>query len=59
MTAYYKQFDKSDLDSWQGIEIGYDEKINDDHEYIETKEIEQEFYITTLEDYGMSWRDFI
>jgi len=54
MTAYYAQWDKDDLDSWQGKEIN---SVQDDQEDIELLKLERDFS-PSLEAYGMSWRDF-
>ena len=58
MSAYYAQWDKADLDSWQGKEIDAENGDNEDGEDIQSLKIEEEFS-PCMADYGMSWSDFM
>jgi hypothetical protein len=54
--AYYEQWDKIDLDSWQGKEIASIEGKDEDGEDTEIMEKEQDDS-PSLENYGMCWAD--
>jgi len=58
MTAYYSQWETEDLLSWQG-KVNLRKTNNYDEDHTEIRDIEQEIHIQSLEDYGMSWRDFV
>ena len=56
---YWSQWDKSDLDSWQGIEPYQD----DDQDDYDDEEPEEEYGCTCgyycMDCLGLSWRDFM
>ena len=57
---YWQQWDAADLRSWQGIEEISDIHEEKDDEDIEKVDIEQEDPFTgSMDDYGLSWRDFV
>ena len=56
--AYYAQWDSDDLNAWQGIGTDTIQENELTEEDIGLLKIEQDFS-PCLEDYGMSWRDFM
>lgn len=66
MNAYYSQWDRDDLNDWQGKNLahGYEEDyplyfntLEEDEDDKEEDEEEEEEELS-LESLGMSWRDF-
>jgi hypothetical protein len=57
--AYWDQWDKDDLDSWQGKETVTDEEDITLEDDIRSLKLEAAFFVPCLEDYGMCARDFM
>lgn len=53
MNRYYAQFDKEDLDEWQGKPP--QEEDDDDDDY---KRKEEEDFVPCMDHYGLDWRMF-
>lgn len=53
--SYYAQWDAGDLSNWQGADV-HSEPEDD---FIERVELEPEEFSPSMENYGLSWRDFL